>query len=82
MVEALGGGSGTVPAGDDAKLKAELIAMGEDALPALVLGLKFPPGFDQKRALICEILGHIGSPEAAPALVATLRDPRARSTAC
>jgi HEAT repeat protein len=61
------------PRGADAK--AELIAMGDDAVPALVLGLKFPPGFSVRRALICECLGSIGSTEAAPALAAVLRDP-------
>jgi len=55
--------------------KDALVAMGDDAVPALVIGLKYPAGFDTKRALICECLGIIASPEAAPALSAALRDP-------
>jgi HEAT repeat protein len=75
LVEQLGGGSGAVPAGDDQAILAELIAMSGDAVPALVRGLKFPAGFADKRALICQALGRIGSDAAAPALAATLRDP-------
>lgn len=55
--------------------KQELIAMGDAAVPALVIGLKYPAGFDTKRALICECLGNIASLESAPALASALRDP-------
>jgi HEAT repeat protein len=75
LVEELGGGTGLVPAGDDDAILAELAAMGEGAVPALVRGLKFPPGFALKRSKVCEALGRIGSRGAAPALVATLHDP-------
>jgi len=74
-VQALGGGTDTLPGGDDDALLAELVGMGADAVPALVEGLTFPPGFSAKRALVCQALGHIGSREAAPYLAATLRDP-------
>ena len=74
LVSALGGGAGLIPAGDDEAIMRELVGMGEGAVPALVLGLKFPPGFAPKRVLICQALGRIGSVEAAPALAATLRD--------
>lgn len=75
LVEALGGGSDTVEGGDDRALLDELVAFGEDAVPALVEGLTFPPGFSAKRAFVCEALGRIGSKEAAPFLAAALRDP-------
>ena len=75
LVEEIGGGTGLVLPGDDTKLLAELIGMGERAVPALVRGLKFPSGFAEKRARVCEALGQIGSRNAVPALVATLRDP-------
>jgi HEAT repeat protein len=41
----------------------------------LLEGLTFPPGFADKRALCCQLLGRIGSQEAAPFLAAALRDP-------
>ncbi len=75
LVSKLGGGAGTVPGGDDQELVDELLAMGESAVPALIQGLKFPAGFDLKRARICECLGNIGSGNAAPVLASTLRDP-------
>jgi HEAT repeat protein len=75
LVEALGGGTDTVPAGDDAAILPELVALGGDAVPALLEGLSFPPGFATKRARICETLGRIGDARAAPYLVAALRDP-------
>lgn len=61
--------------GDDEPLRAELMAAGEGAVPGLVKALKYPPGFDLKRAQACELLGRIGSMDGVPALVATLRDP-------
>jgi HEAT repeat protein len=75
LVEQVGGGTGQVPAGDDAKILPQLVALGEDAVPSLVLGLKFPAGFADKRVRLIEALGRIGSKDAAPALAATLRDP-------
>lgn len=74
-VEALGGGTDTLPGGDDTALLAELVAMGSSAVPALIQGLTFPPGFAVKRALVCEAMGRIGDAQAAPCLVRALRDP-------
>jgi HEAT repeat protein len=59
----------------DRDLEAELVAMGKYAVPGLVRGLKYPPGFAEKRAAVCRVLGQIGDRRAAPALAATLRDP-------
>jgi len=59
----------------DQSMEEELVGMGKYAVPALVRGLKFPPGFADKRAALCRILGRIGDKRAAPALAATLRDP-------
>jgi HEAT repeat protein len=59
----------------DQNMEEELVAMGKYAVPALVRGLKFPPGFVDKRVALCRILGRIGDRRAAPALAATLRDP-------
>jgi len=78
LVQKLGGGAGIIPGaedGNDGRLVRQLVLMGPDAVPALVLGLKFPVGFAQKRFRICEALGKIKSRQAAPALAATLRDP-------
>lgn len=59
----------------DQDLEEELVGMDTFAVNALVRGLKFPPGFAEKRAALCRILGRIGDRRAAPALSATLRDP-------
>jgi HEAT repeat protein len=59
----------------DASIEEELVAMEKYAVPGLVRGLKYPPGFAEKRAAICRMLGRIGDARAAPALSATLRDP-------
>lgn len=75
ILKALGGGDGLTPGGDDERLVRRLVQLGEPAVPVIVEGLKYPPGFATKRALICRALGEIGSRLAAPALVATLRDP-------
>lgn len=75
LVEQLGGGTDTVAGGDDAAILAELVAMGEQALPALQEGMTFPTGFGDKRALLCQAMGRIGSNSAAPWLLAALRDP-------
>lgn len=75
LVSKLGGGAGVVPGGDDMVLVEELVRMGDDAVPALLLGLKFPAGFAEKRARVCDALGQIGSIESAPGLSSALRDP-------
>ncbi len=59
----------------DQEILVELRAMNVYAVPGLVRGLKYPPGFAEKRAALCRLLGEIGDPRAAPALAATLRDP-------
>lgn len=59
----------------DQAIEEELVAMGKYAVPGVVRGLKYPPGFAEKRAALCRILGRIGDRRAAPALAATLRDP-------
>ena len=71
------GGTDLGPTGSDrdASIEEELVAMGKYAVPALIRGLKYPPGFGSKRALICRTLGRIGDRRSAPALAATLRDP-------
>jgi hypothetical protein len=76
IAEQIGGSDGTVPRGDDAEMRARLIDIGPESVPSLVgVGLKFPPGFSDKRAQICSILGDLRSTDAVPALIATLRDP-------
>ncbi len=76
MLEAFAGGDGLTPAGDDEKLVARFLELGEKAVPGLTkIGLKYPPGFAQKRARVCEVLGRIGDPAAVPALITALRDP-------
>ena len=60
---------------EDEKLFQKLLDAGDDAVPSLVKALKYPAGFDQKRAMVCELLGRIGNPKAVPALIMTLRDP-------
>lgn len=75
LVEQLGGGTGTVASGDDAALQEQLVGLGDDAVPALVLALKFPAGFANKRAAVCACLGRTRSKEAAPALASALSDP-------
>jgi len=76
LMTSMGGGDVTVPAAeDDAKVIDELVALGEDAVPALIKGLKLPAGFAGKRASILTALARIGSKRAAPFVAATLRDP-------
>ena len=75
LVESLGEGSGTEPGADDAITLDELVGMGRDAVPALVRGLKYPPGFALKRTRICEALGLIADPASAPSVFQTLSDP-------
>jgi len=75
-VELLGGSDGSLPDGDDAALRAQLIDMGLWAVPGLAeIGLKYPPGFRRKRILVCDILAEIGNADAVPGLISVLRDP-------
>ena len=76
ITEQFGGTDGTVLRGDDAKLRERLMDIGSEAVPNLcAIGLKYPPGFSEKRAMICDVLGQLRHPDAVPALIATLRDP-------
>jgi HEAT repeat protein len=76
LVDAFGGSDGSAVPVDDAVARARLVELGEKALPALtLLGLKYPAGFADKRAQICDVLAEIRHPDAVPALIATLRDP-------
>ena len=59
----------------DKAMEEELVAIGDAAIPALQHALKWAPGFAEKRAAACRILGRIGDERAAPVLCATLRDP-------
>ncbi len=71
------GGSDTGPstADDDSAYFNELLDLGNDAIPALLHGLKWAPGFADKRVFACRALGEIGNKKAAPALCSALRDP-------
>jgi HEAT repeat protein len=60
---------------DDEETMSELMDLGAVAVPALVRGLKYPAGFAARRQWICKALRQIGNTDAAPALVAALRDP-------
>lgn len=76
ITEQFGGSDGTVPAGDDVKLRERLLDIGPLAVPGLAtIGLKYPPGFSEKRAKMCEVLGEIRHDDAVPALLTVLRDP-------
>jgi HEAT repeat protein len=59
----------------DKDMEEELVAIGGDAIPALQHALKWAPGFADKRAAACRILGRIGDERGAPALCSALRDP-------
>src|SRR4030095_8080924 len=75
LVQHLGGGTDTEAGGDDQAIEEELLGFGDDAVPALLEGLTFPSGWSEKGARCCQLLGRIGSREAAPFLAAALRDP-------
>lgn len=76
LVKTLGGGAGLVPAAeDDAATIDRILANGTDALPALIRGLKYPPGFAGKRASILATLQRLGDRRAAPFVLPILRDP-------
>lgn len=59
----------------DPQRMRDLISMGKRAVPALVLGLKFPAGFATRRSMILDCLGEIGDKDAAPFVMAALKDP-------
>ena len=71
------GGSDVGPstADDDNAYLNELLDLGNDAIPALLHGLKWAPGFADKRVFMCRALGLIGNKKGAPSLVYALRDP-------
>ncbi len=76
IAENFGGSDGSVPAGDDTKMRERLMDIGSEAVPGLaMIGLKFPAGFYQKRSLVCSVLGDLRHPDAVPALITVLRDP-------
>ncbi|HEX6809998.1 MAG TPA: HEAT repeat domain-containing protein [Planctomycetota bacterium] len=76
LITAMGGGDVTVPAvEDDAKAIEQLVGMGADAIPALIKGLKFPPGFAAKRASLLTAIGRIADKHMAPFVAQALRDP-------
>jgi hypothetical protein len=66
---------GEPDAARDQRLVDELIGMGDDAVPALVLGLKFPSGFAQRRANVLRCLAALERKDSAPFVAAALRDP-------
>lgn len=73
LVEGLADPEAAAP--PDEKTCETLRGMGADAVPALVLGLKYPPGFAEKRRLLCSLLAETKDPDAVPALISALRDP-------
>ena len=75
LISAYAGGDGATAPGDDAKIRTRLLELGDQALPVLVQGMKYPAGFAAKRSKLCEVLGSIGSKDGVPSLVAALRDP-------
>jgi len=81
LVSKLGGSDYLKPSAEDIDIEEELVAMGKYAVPALIRGLKYPPGFAIKRSAICRALGRIGDRRAAPGLGAALRDPVLRVAA-
>ena len=68
------GGTGKTMLAEAGRHSAEDL-LPDVAVPALVEGLTFPAGFAEKRALVCQALGRIGSRDAAPFLAGALRDP-------
>jgi HEAT repeat protein len=76
LVTDIGGSDlGGSTADDDKAALNELVDLGVDAIPALLHGLKWAPGFADKRVFMCNALGQIGDKRAAPALCYVLRDP-------
>ncbi len=75
LVKKLGGNDYLHATDADGEIEAELVSMGKYAVPALILGPKYPPGFASKRTALCRVLGQLGDRRAAPALGRVLRDP-------
>jgi len=76
FVKTLGGGAGLIPAADNDQVTIDrILAFGQDALPALVRGLKYPPGFAAKRASILAALQRLSDKRAAAFVLPILRDP-------
>ncbi|MFK7743377.1 MAG: HEAT repeat domain-containing protein [Planctomycetota bacterium] len=76
LVKRLGGGTGLIPAiENDQDAIDRILADGTDALPALIRGLKFPPGFASKRASILAAMQRLGDRRAAAFVLPVLRDP-------
>ncbi|MCH2106901.1 MAG: HEAT repeat domain-containing protein, partial [Planctomycetes bacterium] len=76
LISKIGDGGSADDREDDQALRARLVEYGKDAVPAIVgVGLKYPAGFAEKRAVLCQGLGDIGDPDAVPALISALRDP-------
>ena len=57
------------------KLRDRLMLMRAEAVPALILGLKYPAGFAPKRDVILQCLAFSASKQAAPFVASVLRDP-------
>jgi HEAT repeat protein len=76
IAESYGGSDGSVALGDPVQQRQRLLDLGPAAVPGLTqIGLKYPAGWSDKRALICQVLGLLRDPDAAPALINVLRDP-------
>jgi len=76
IAESYGGSDGSAPLGDAAQQRQRLLDLGPAAVPGLTqIGLRYPAGWSDKRALICQVLGLLREPDAVPALIAVLRDP-------
>lgn len=73
LVEGLADPEAAAP--PDEETMAKLRELGADAVPALVVGLKYAPGFAEKRRRICELLAETRDADAVPALIYALRDP-------
>ena len=74
MVKTLGGGAGLIPAAaDDEATINRILAYGGEALPALIRGLKYPPGFAAKRASILAAMQRLADKRAAAFALPTLR---------
>lgn len=73
LVEGLSDPGNAAP--PDEKTIEDLRAMGSDAVPALLIGLKYPAGFADKRRNLCSLLADAKDKDAAPALIYALRDP-------